>query len=269
MMKKIVSILAVLLLCAALTVPAFATQEATPSVKNDLAPEVVPVEDPEGNPAAGVIIDADVVIDYVYYAPCLVVTPVYEAEESKLIPDHSEDLLLEVYEKLSSGEMTIPYEKFNAGLDASKMVVRDLFDVSFLCEEHPDMLEPVGVQFQITFKLGVDADEDVYVMTYKNGEWNPVVSTVNNGDGTVTCVFEDFCPVAFCVEVDDETPGDDGTGDDGTGDDGTGDSPVTPPVQTGDQTSEQLLLWGSVAVVCLIALAVLTVVYTRSLKKKN
>ena len=33
-----------------------------------------------------------------------------------------------------------------------------------------------------------------------NGQWAPVKSVKNNGDGTVTCVFEDICPVAFCVE---------------------------------------------------------------------
>jgi hypothetical protein len=83
-------------------------------------------------------------------------------------------------------------------------------------------------------------------MTYKNNEWNPVVSTVNNGDGTVTCTFEHLCPVEFSVKTADE-----------------------PPVQTGDDSGKDLLLWGAVAAVALVAIVVLTVVTFRGSKKKG
>ena len=37
-------------------------------------------------------------------------------------------------------------------------------------------------------------------MTYNDGQWEPIRETRNNGDGTVTCLFEHLCPVAFFVE---------------------------------------------------------------------
>jgi hypothetical protein len=215
-------------------------------VSNKPAPEIVPVVDPDGNPAIGVLCDGDGrIIDYVY-EDCLIITTVSEAKTSTEIPDHAEKVLLDVYGKLTSGEMTIPYEKHDSKLNTGNMVIRDLFDATFICAEHPDMLEPKGVTLRITFRLNVAKDVDVYAMTYKNNEWNPVVSTVNNGDGTVTCTFEHLCPVEFSVKTADE-----------------------PPVQTGDDSGKDLALWGAVAGVALVAIVVLTVVTFRSGKKKN
>lgn len=249
-MKKIIALLTVLMLCAALAVPAFAANEFTPSVTNKPAPSIVPVLDPDGNPAIAIVRDPDgEIISYVY-EECLIITSVAEAPTSTLIPDVARDLLLDVYDKLTSGEMALPYDKL--GLDASKMAIRDLFDVTFLCNsssevDHPTILAPIGVTIEIKFDLGVVDDKDVYVMTYKNNEWNSVVSAVNNGDGTVSVVAEDFCPVSFSVEVDE---------------------PVKPPV-TGDDSAQQLVLWGGVGLVCLIAIVALTVVYSRSMKKNG
>lgn len=129
--------------------------------------------------------------------------------------------------------MKLPYEKFSAALASEKMVIRELVDMSWLCGDHPEIIAPAGVTIQLTFDLGIDADTDVYVMTYKHDEWNPIVKTVNNGDGTVTCEFEDFCPGSFSVRS--------GSNE--------------PPVQTGDNA--KLTVWivlMAVAVVCLAAL---------------
>lgn len=250
-MKKIVAILTVLMLCAALVIPASAANDFTPSVTNKPAPDIVPGVDPDGKPVIAEILDAaGEIIGYVY-EECLVITPVSEATVSELIPDAAEALLLDVYQKLLSGDMTIPYEKlFGSKVVAANMVIRDLFDVSFLCEPHPEMLKASGVTMRVTFDLGVAADETVYTTLYKNGEWVSAVSTVNNGDGTVTVVAEDFCPVAFSVEAE-------------------SDEPVTPPVQTGDQAGEQLYIWVAVAAVCLLAVVVLSVVYFRGMKKSG
>ena len=40
-------------------------------------------------------------------------------------------------------------------------------------------------------------------MTYdeETREWTPVVKTVNNGDGTVTCTFEELGVIAFSVRT--------------------------------------------------------------------
>lgn len=244
-MKRVLAILVAAMLCVSCAVPVLAAEtDFTPSVTNKPAPEIVPVTDPDGNPAIGVICSDDgQIIDYVY-EDCLIVTPVSEAETSTEIPDASRDVLLDVYAKLQSGAMTIPYEKHNANLDSSEMVIRDLFDATFVCTEHPEMLEPEGVTLQITFDLGVKAGVDVYAMTYKNSEWNPIVSCENNGDGTVTCVFEKLCPVEFSVETDAE-----------------------PPVKTGDVGN--MSLWGLVAVIALLAIVVLTVVYRIDAKKRG
>ena len=243
-MKKIIAIVVALMLCAAMVMPAAAAgNEFTPSVSNKPAPEIVPVVDPDGNPAIGVLCDGDgQIIDYVY-EDCLIITPVSEAKTSTEIPDYAEKVLLDVYGKLTSGEMTIPYEKHDSKLNTGNMVIRDLFDATFICTEHPDMLEPQGVTLRIIFDLNVAKDVEVYAMTYKNNEWNPIVSTVNNGDGTVTCTFEKLCPVEFSVKTAEE-----------------------PPVQTGDDSGKDLLLWGSVAAVALVAIVVLAVVGFRGKK---
>lgn len=254
-MKKIIACIVALMVCASMVLPVAAAKDTfTPSVTNKPSPDVVPVPDPDGVPAIGEILAGDEVIDYIY-EDCLVITAVADADTSELIPDPARDLLLDVYEQLRSGSMKLPYSKFNAGLKDEDMVIRDLFDASFLCgdgtmgTDHPEVLEPAGVVLRITFDLGVAADDKVYTMTYKNGEWDPIVSTVNNGDGTVTCTFEHLCPIAFSVERAESEP-------------------VTPPVQTGDPAGDNMIIWIVVAVASLVALVALVVIYRAKFSKK-
>lgn len=242
-MKKFIACLTVLLICLSMAVPAAALEtEFVPSISVKPAPEIVPGVDGEGDPYIALLMEDGEIIDYID-EHCLVITPVAEAKTSTLIPDYAEEMLLDVYAKLTSGEMTIPYDKHNAKLDETNMIVRDLFDATWLCEDHPVMLEPEGVVLQITFDLGVKANENVYCMTYKNSEWNPIVSCTNNGDGTVTCVFEHLCPIEFSVEGESNSS------------------------QTGDDVAEKLPLWGLAALVSLLAIVVLTVIYRRDRMK--
>lgn len=247
-MKKLISLLAVLMLCAALLVPAYAANEFKPSVEFKPAPEIVPVLDGEGNPALAMLVDEDgIVVDYIYeHDYCLVVTPVARAEEDPIIPESAKNTLLDVYAKLTAGTMTLPYEKFNANLVSSNMVIRDLFDVTLLCVEHNEILERPDVDLVVTFRLGVDADKAVYSMTYKNNDWNPIVSSDNNGDGTVTCTFAHLCPVSFSVEGEQK-----------------------PPVQTGDPAGEQMNLWFILCGVAVLGVIVLTAFYVTNNKKYN
>lgn len=247
-MKKLISLLAVLMLCAALLVPAYAANEFKPSVEFKPAPEIVPVLDGEGNPALAMLVDEDgVVVDYIYeHDYCLIVTPVARAEEDPIIPESAKNTLLDVYAKLTAGTMTLPYEKFNANLVSSNMVIRDLFDVTLLCVEHNEILERPDVDLVVTFRLGVDADKAVYSMTYKNNDWNPIVSSDNNGDGTVTCTFAHLCPVSFSVEGEQK-----------------------PPVQTGDPAGEQMNLWFILCGVAVLGVIVLTAFYVTNNKKYN
>lgn len=239
-MKRVIACIAVLVMMISLFVPVMAA-EFTPSVTNKPAPEIVPLPDPNGKPAIGVLKENGKIIGYVY-EDCLVVTPVSEAKDSKDIPEDAKKLLLEVYEKLKNGEMKLPYEKYDPSMNPGNMVIRDLFDASFLCGDHPKDLAKKGVSLDLTFKLNVPAGVEVVAMTYINGKWVPVVKTVNNGDGTVTCTLEDICPISFSIR--------------------TG---ITPPQQTGDAS---FLHWMVIALVALAAIVTLTVIYNVNNKKR-
>lgn len=185
-MRKIVSLILVLTMCLALACPAMATGGDSifvPSIPYKDGPDIE-----EGE------MDGEDVGD------CLEITTITEAKEKTTdITQEARDLLLEVYEELESGEMELPLEE--------DYVVRDLIDVSWkesTCIQpehgHKEWLEEEGTTLTVTFDLGVGPDEDVIVLVYIDGKWVEAVSVVNNGDGTVTVVFEDICPVAFCVE---------------------------------------------------------------------
>ena len=239
-MKRVVCLTMVLVLCLCLGMPAFAAEgDFVPSIGYKGAPEIVPTKDKDGKDAIGEVLDEEgKVTDYIY-GECLVITPVSEAKTSTLIPDDAEQLLLSVYDQLLAGTMQIPYEKHNADLKANEMVIRDLFDASWLCQEHPTIVAPKGATMRITFDLGVKEADKVFCMSYKNNEWNPIVSLVNNGDGTVTCVFEDFCPIEFSVQY------------------------KTPPVQTGDITGKYLPLWIGLLVASVAGLVTMLMVSRR------
>jgi hypothetical protein len=98
-MKKIIAIITALMLCASIMVPAFAVDDFVSSVVNPLAPEIVPVIDPNGDPAAGVVQIEDEIIDYVP-GPCIVVTPVSRGNTSTMILEDARELLLDVYDHL-------------------------------------------------------------------------------------------------------------------------------------------------------------------------
>lgn len=232
-MKRFFAIITVVMMCASLMVPAMAAQEFMPSVTNKPAPELVSAR----------IIDEEGKIIREVYKECLIITPVSEVDTSTEIPEASRVVLKDVYGKLTDGSMTIPYEKHNSKLDSSKMVIRDLFDATFVCTDCPALLEAEGVVLELVFDLNVAAGVEVYAMTYKNNEWNPIVSTVNNGDGTVTATFEKLCPVEFSIN----------TGS-------------TPPSGTGDQGNTAL--WGLIAMGSLAAIVVLTVIYRTGAKKR-
>ena len=249
-MRKLIALAFVLALCLTLACPALAAQDDfVPSITYKGEPEIVPEKDPEGKPAVGHTYEAeaeDDVISYVY-EDCLVITPVSKVDSSEQIPNAAAEELKYVYNALVSGEMKLPYDKVS-GIDGSEMVILELLDISWLCgtpassHDHPTEVEPEGVVFDITFDLNVAEFAHVTVMTYNNGEWNPVEEVVNNGDGTVTCTFEHLCPVAFSVS--------EGYTD-------------TPP-QTGDTSG--VWMW---FVVMLVALAGIAAVAVFGLRKKS
>ena len=173
---------------------------------------------------------------------CLVVTSISKAKsKSTDITQSDRDLLLDVYKKLNSGEMKLPIEN-------DKYVIRELVDVSFksgsciASHDHEEWLKKDNTSVTVDFKLGVKSSAKVLVLVYVDNKWVPAEKVTNRGNGNVTVVFEEICPVAFCVDAD---------------------SQVTPP-QTGDTAGQRIILWGSVMAGSVAALLILLVVFKRS-----
>lgn len=204
-MRKFICLITALVLCLSLAVPALAAEDTfVPSITYKPYPDIMPVADEDGNPHIGVIYSDDgEIIGYVDHS-CLRITPIAHVWDEEIdVPKEIEDLLTYVYDALKSGKMTIPYEKHAADLQAANMVIRDLFDARWVCEEHRLLLEQEGAYLEIIFDLGVVEDAEVFVMTFDEAteEWSPVISTVNNGDGTVTCTFEHLCAIEFSMTI--------------------------------------------------------------------
>lgn len=202
-MKRSLSVALVFLMMTALCCSAFAAEDTfVPSISYKEFPEIV--EDEDGY--IGEIINSNGdVLEYVLME-CLILTPVSQAATSTQIPEDAKTLLLQIYEQLSNGTMKLPTEKLAENLEPDEVVIRELFDLSWKCEDHKEMVAATGNMLVMTFNINVAQADVVYAMTYKNGEWNPIVSVVNNGDGTVTCTFENLCPVAFVVGEDVDGP---------------------------------------------------------------
>lgn len=218
-MKKGIVVIALLAICMSLICPAFAAEDTfVPSIGYKDGPEII----------EGELENEEVEV-------CLVVTSLKgAAEKSTDISQAARDLLLEVYEKLNSGEMKLP--------TGEGFVIRELVDLSWEqvgCVEqehtHEEDLEKEGITATIALNMGVDANTDILVYAYRDGQWELIESVKNNGDGTVTCVFEHFCPVAFAVREQ------------------TGGS------ETGDTARGSLILWGVLMAVSLVAIVVLAI----------
>lgn len=251
-MKKIISfILAVLVITASFAV-AVSAENFVPSISYKPAPMLVGELDDDGRTVIGVVTDADGNAVSTEYHECIVITPVSEAEESEDIPEEAADLLLDVYSEISQNDFALSSlsdalnkmvaNDMGEGKDADDLVVKDLFDVTVLCDELKEKLAPIGNTLTLTFDISVDKDVPVYVATYKNGKWAPIIKTVNNKDGTISCTFEEFCPVAFFVPASTE---------------------INPP-QTGDNTNT--IIW-AVVMVSAISLIVALVVVNRKNNK--
>ena len=278
-MRKTISLLSALILCLGMALTVFGT-EFVPSITYKPTPEVekatlvVPQQSDAEKPEEQEKIDIQ---------GCIVITSITQAEEKTTdITQEDRDLLLDVYAKLSDGSMdlfSIPEEYFenqqtepagtavpgetaavpetevthpNMGLsyENKNYVVVQLVDVSFaktVCIDvghaHKEVLEREDVNATLDFDLGVSADAVVVVLHFHDGKWIPVTSTVNNGDGTVTCEFEHFCPVAFCIEAE--------------------------GLEAPQQEDFSWLIWLVLLVVCAGLVALLVIYREKNKKKKN
>lgn len=217
-MKRVIVILLLLALCLSFLLPAFAAEDFVPSIGYKDGPQIIEAE-----------MEAQDVLD------CLIVTSLKGAEEKTTdISQEARDLLLEVYEKLKSGEMKLP-----AG---EGFVVRELVDLSWKEEDcvekehtHEEDLKKEGVTVTVKLDLGVTVANELLVYSYHDGQWEQVKEVSINEDGSITCVFEHFCPVAFTVRQQ-------GGGS-----------------QTGDLARQSLTLYGVLMVLSMAAIVVLIV----------
>lgn len=233
-MKKFFALILALMTCISLASPAFAADSFVPSISYKGSPDIVPIKDANGKYALGLIRDKDGnVLEYIY-GECLLVTPVADAKKSTAIPQDAKEMLLYVYEKLTDGSMTLPYEKEGF---SDKMVIKDLFDVSWVCDEahkkaHEEYLKPEGNVLEVIFKVGVKKNTVVSVMTYKEEAWSEIAGVENMGNGNVLCTFEHLCPVAFSVPV----------------------ASNSAPPRTGDMMGQDLTLWMGLMAFAAVAL---------------
>lgn len=232
-MKKIVSAVLALMMVLSLSAMAFAADTFVPSITYKDAPVVIVAE----------LVEDGKVIETVDLG-CLLITPVAKAQEETRLPEEAKKTLLAVYESLNNGSMVIPENMLQkAGMEPKDAVIRELVDISWICEEvsptHAEKLAQDNVQLRITFKLpGVNVGDAISVMTYKNNEWAPIAGVqVVEGetdaaeDDLVVCTFDHLCPVAFVVGPN-GLPG------------------------TGVKMDPQLILWSAVLLVSAAALVV-------------
>lgn len=185
-MKKVLSVAITLALFVSLTISAFAAENTfVPSITYKDGPDITSAE-MDGNDIS----------------KCLIITTLKDAEgKSTDITQDERDTLQKVYEDLKDGTTTLPTD--------DNYVIRELIDLSFKHDEcreieehgHKDQkLKEDGITLTTDFDLGVSQNDEVLVFVYIDGAWQPIESVKNNGDGTITCVFEDICPVAFAVK---------------------------------------------------------------------
>lgn len=195
-MKKVICMVAMLALCLSLVCPAFASEDTfVPSISYQDGPEIV---------AVGEEFD-------IHH---LVVTSIKDAQDQTTdVLQEDRDLLLSLYEQLESGAMELPLSG-----EKGDYVIRDLVHVGFTVEclesgdGHAEKLGQKNATIAVTFRLGIDANTNLLLMSYLRGQWIPVDKVVNHGDGTVSCELEDVGPVVFvvCDQAVEPLPGEQG-----------------------------------------------------------
>ena len=218
-MNKGIVAIALLAICLSLVCPAFAAE-------GDFVPSISYKDGP-------VVNDAE--MNEEKTDGCIVITSLKGAEEKTTdISQEKRDLLLNVYGKLVAGEMSIP--------TPGDYIVRELVDINWeqldcieLNHTHEDELKQDGVVVKISFNLGVKVEDELLVFAFHNGQWEPVEVLEVDANGNATCLFEHFCPVAFCVKNEKD---------------------IDP---TGDISVDGLVLWGLLLAVSCAAVVVMSV----------
>ena len=252
-MRKMLKTVVAVAMCLFMLGPVItAKADFTPSVSSKPAPEIVTKPDGNGKEIVGHVRDENGNILSTEYSGCIIVTPISKVDTSTEIPKEAATLLKKVYNdivmdktvfsKYSSLNQLVK-EALGEGKDGDDLVVRDIFDVTAVSNGILTNLPPAGHTMDVTFDLDIGPNTFVAVMAYLDGEWRLIPDVINNGDGTVTCIFDEFCPVMFL------TPG-------------TGVKGTLAPV-TGDTVMKDITLWIVLAGASLVAMIGVLVVYRR------
>ena len=201
-MKKVLSIVLAMLICASLVFTAFAAEDTfTPSVTAKPAPDVVTKDETTGTPVVEVLNDKDELV--ATFEPIhVVVTPVSEAGEEHVDEEVSK-ILTEIYEELSAPETKLSeampaLAEIVTDFDVNDLVIKDLFHIA-ISEELAKALEGGNV-LELTLDAKIAPNQFVVVMVYVDGEWIPVEFVVNE-DGTITCTLEVVGVVAILTRA--------------------------------------------------------------------
>lgn len=213
-MKRFVTLLLTFVLFASMSMTALAAQDTfVPSITQKSAPQVVATEETteDGLAVIGTVIIAET-NEEVHKAVegSLIVTAITEVEDAEHLTEEKVEQLQTIFEEFSNGtqklsetsEAFVNHVKEVLGEDksADDLVIKDLFDVTITDEELENHLAKEDTRINLTFDAGLEKDQFVAVMLFKNNEWLMAENAVNNGDGTVTATFDHFCPVMIIVE---------------------------------------------------------------------
>lgn len=203
-MKKTISLLTAVIMVLCMAIPAFAAEDSfTPSVEVKGAPVIVP-QAFDGDMFDALVLDED--------------EEVIEGIDEVTEENPAGEIIVTAYSEIETADsrVNVVYmeESYEEVLDAQSlkelneaipegMVVRDFFDIT-LVGTYENMFEE-GKLLCIKFDLGVDANENIQVLTRCSDEtgWQFVKSVTNNGDGTVTVIFHELCPVIFLTDSSD------------------------------------------------------------------
>lgn len=267
-MKKLMSLIMVMAVMMACSISAMATEvDFVPSISNKGAPELVITYDANGKMVIGHIFGGGGSIISTEYKDCLVITSVYDAKTSTTIPEDAKEELLKVFDELNADDAKlskicpelndIVKDELGDDWTADDLVVRDLFDITGLCDDLNIELPKDGNTIELKFDLSLPKDAFITAMAYVDGSWQPIVETVNNGDGTITCVFEDICPVAFLT-----------TGSGTATNTPSTDTNVNPDSVVTGSTLNNIILW-SVVLLMSLSVIIAMVVYNRKRNADN
>jgi hypothetical protein len=198
-MKKLASVLAAILIAAAMSVTAFAEESTgfVSSIEQQAAPTV--------DSSTTVTINGEEVnVDNLDDSGLrLVITPLSKADDAP--NDEITDMLETAYQDIakdiefSSDEEQAEFQaaQDDAASRGKTLVASNIFDISVLDDSNL-LVDVDGIH--ITLEVS-NADDLVLVMHKADGTWE-VVPFTNNGDGTISLVLSSLSPIAFFVEAD-------------------------------------------------------------------